>query len=70
MRIDDFLSDVPKVSLVRHKGMIKLQVYFSREERKYFSTGIAISEKKLARWFGRWDSRCGSAECTTTEKSR
>lgn len=45
MRIDDFLENVPKVSLVRHKGMIKVQIYFSREERKYFSTGIAVSEK-------------------------
>ena len=45
MKIDDFLNDVPKVSLVRHRGMIKLQIYFSREERKYFSTGIAVAEK-------------------------
>ena len=45
MKLDNLLNDVPKVSLVRHKGMIKLQVYFSREERKYMSTGIAVEAK-------------------------
>lgn len=42
MRIKDLLNDVPKVSLVRHRGMVKLQVYFSREERKFISTGVAV----------------------------
>lgn len=42
MRIKDLLNDVPKVSLVRHRGMVKLQVYFSREERKLMSTGVAV----------------------------
>lgn len=45
MKLDNLLNDVPKVSLVRHKGMIKLQVYFSRDERKYMSTGIAVDTK-------------------------
>lgn len=45
MKLDNLLNDVPKVSLVRHKGMIKLQVYFSRDERKYMSTGIAVESK-------------------------
>ena len=42
MKIESFLNEIPKVSLVRHKGMIKIQIYFSRLERKYISTGIAV----------------------------
>lgn len=45
MGIECLLKDVPKVSLVRHKGVVKIQVYFSRYERKYMSTGIAIDAK-------------------------
>lgn len=44
-RIESFLNDVPKVSAVRHKGKIKIQIYFSREDRKYISTGVAVEAK-------------------------